>query len=195
MCGENLIALCESTDLVLLRARACCHGLPCWYMRTGSNGSLTTTTLLPLLSVNNDAPSTLSSHWHTTLPSPPRTALLASVSTEYFAMWESGVLSLWDARYTTCQARTASHTTKPLQLSCVGGSLCAVGGEGVEVCRVQCESGGVLASALGRRTGSSTSPLLVTPAWVEPETVGVGGARDGRCGWSQRCVSGWSWRW
>ena len=144
---------------------------PHWRICAGSTGTLTSTALLPLLSLNEDPPLSLISHCHTSLPSPLTTVLLASVSNDYFAVWDSGMLSLCDARYATCQARTASHTTTPVQLACVDGSLYAVGGEGVKVCRVQCEGGGVLASALGRSTGPSTSPLLITPSWVEPNMV------------------------
>ena len=141
-------------------------------LTAGAAGTITSTSLLPLLTLDQAAPPSLVPHWCITLPSPPSSALLTTVSADYFALSTCRELSLWDTRYATCQAHASSHATH-LQLVCISGFLCAVGSEGVEVCRVQSGGGGVLASALGKKTTPPASSLLITPAWLEPGMVGV----------------------
>ena len=148
-------------------------------LTAGLAGTIMSTSLLPLLTLDQAAPPSLVPHWCVSLPSPPPSALVATVSADYFALSTCRELSLWDTRYTTCQARAPSHSTH-LQLVCISGFLCATGSEGVEVCRVQSRGGGVLASALGKKTTPPASLLLITPAWLEPGMVGVHVCRGGR---------------
>ena len=147
-------------------------------LTAGVVGTITSTSLLPLLTLDQAPPPSLVPHWCIALPSPPSSALLTTVSADYFALSTCRELSLWDTRYATCQAHASSDSTH-LQLVCISGFLCATGSEGVEVCRVQSGGGGVLASALGRKTTPPASSLLITPAWLEPGMVGVHVCRGG----------------
>ena len=179
MCVCVCVCVCACACVcVCVRAcvRACVH-VPTYtfyppLFTAGLAGTITSTSLLPLLTLDQAGPPSLVPHWSISLPSPPPSALVAAVSADYFALSTCRELSLWDTRYATCQAQTPCHSTH-LQLVCVSGFLCATGSEGVEVCRVESGGGGVLASALSKKTTPPASSLLITPAWLEPGMVGM----------------------
>lgn len=176
LCALRKDATPTTTALKAEGQLLCCCVCGSELVSSWTSGNTLSTSLEQLCKPSHSQGTHSRQHTLTLSPSP---TLLAGISEHYFALGQidssSGaergtIVSVWDTRYGTCQARTTIAVQYTSQLCHLHGFLLAVGGEGVMVCSVGCEDGGVLSAALGRgQVETIKDSLLIVPSWVQPD--------------------------